>query len=175
MNRRIIFIGGIHGVGKGTVSKAICSQADTIHLSASDLIKWNEVSADEKNKKVENILGTQERLINELNFAVQEGKTYLLDGHFCLLNKNNEPEKVPFETFKKIAPIIIAVVVDDIAKIVNRLNSRDGKNYDFITLNNMQHMEVDYANELSVQLNTPFIIIKNGDPNELMRLIEKTA
>ncbi|MBA3970554.1 MAG: AAA family ATPase [Bacteroidetes bacterium] len=173
MTQRIIFIGGIHGVGKGTLSEKICATTGLIPLSASDLIKWHEVSPDGKNKKVDNILSTQERLLKGLKHTVHEDNAYLLDGHFCLLNKSNQPEKVPIETFVGIDPNIISVIVDDIAAIINRLKLRDGKEYDLNTLNEMQKLEVEYAKEISVQLNIPLIIIKNSDPKELIQLIIK--
>lgn len=100
MKRKIIFIRGIRGSGKGTISKNICSNTSIIPLTASDLIKWNEMNVDSNNKKVNNILNTQERLIKGLNSIVNNENVYLLDGHFCLLNKNNEPERVPLSTFR---------------------------------------------------------------------------
>ena len=40
----LIFVGGIHGVGKGTICTEICSQTDLIHITASEVLKWNEIS-----------------------------------------------------------------------------------------------------------------------------------
>lgn len=39
MKNDIIFIGGIHGVGKGTLCKRIESELGIIHLSASEVLK----------------------------------------------------------------------------------------------------------------------------------------
>lgn len=58
----IIFIGGIHGVGKGTVCKEIASKTDLVHITASQILKWDEISSSD-NKLVNNISSTQERLI----------------------------------------------------------------------------------------------------------------
>ena len=44
----IIFIGGIHGVGKGTICKEIASKTDIIHITASEIIKWNEIPWKQK-------------------------------------------------------------------------------------------------------------------------------
>ena len=62
LTKNIIFIGGIHGVGKGTVCKEIASKTDLIHITASEILKWNEISSSD-NKFVNNISSTQERLI----------------------------------------------------------------------------------------------------------------
>lgn len=173
MATQIIFIGGIHGAGKGTVCRSICSAHNFTHLSASDLLKWQEVSADEKNKKVADIQNTQDRLIVGLNAAIKEGEQYLLDGHFCLLNSSGKPEKVPTETFIQIAPVAIVVVIDAVQLIIDRLDQRDRKRYEFETLNQLQLLEVQYAKEIASMLSVPFISIENGNPRELVKFIKQ--
>lgn len=172
MNPQIIFIGGIHGSGKGTICKKICSEIEIVHLSASELLRWKEIS-NEKNKKVVNIPSTQERLINGLNAVVEEGKKYLLDGHFCLLNAMNKPEKISEETFIVINPMIISVVFDNINSIIKRLKERDGRDYDFNMLQGFQNMEMDYAEEIASKLKVPFLKITNGDTKNLINHIQK--
>ncbi|MFK8377112.1 ATP-binding protein [Capnocytophaga canimorsus] len=100
----IIFVGGIHGVGKSTICHRICIEQNIEYLSASELIKWRDFNKEVNNKKVDNLLFTQDRLIEGLKNRVQKDKTYILDGHYCLLNGNNEIEKIPFETFEQIKP-----------------------------------------------------------------------
>jgi len=143
----IHFIGGIHGVGKGTICSKACNQAGLAHLTASELLKWNEISAVD-NKNVENIKNTQARLIIGLNNATNTNKSYLLDGHFCLFNAEGKVEKVPLETFVKIAPKSISVVTDKVVLIKQRLEERDNKKYDFDVLENMQNTEKEYAKEI---------------------------
>lgn len=171
--RRLIFIGGIHGSGKGTVCKEICDKWPVKHLSASDLIKWKEISLDEKNKKVANVSLTQERLIIGLNAATVTDRVYLLDGHFCLLNKDNQTEKVPMVTFTEIAPMLLSIVIDDVNTIQRRLSTRDGKDYSFDVLEKMQQAEQANAKEVATQLNIPLIVIRNGDQKELIQLLNK--
>ena len=82
LTNNIIFIGGIHGVGKGTICKEIVSKTDLIHITASEILKWNEINSSD-NKLVQNISSTQERLIYGLKNLIENDKQYLLDGHFC--------------------------------------------------------------------------------------------
>ena len=42
--KNIIFIGGIHGVGKGTICKEVVLNTDLIHLTASQILKWEVIS-----------------------------------------------------------------------------------------------------------------------------------
>lgn len=104
MNKgKIIFIGGIHAVGKGTVCKELAQKFNFEHLSASQVLKWDELS-DSKNKKVQNLTTTQDRLLTNLYRIIEPNKKYLLDGHFTLLNSNGEPEKIDESTFIGIQP-----------------------------------------------------------------------
>lgn len=168
--KNIIFLGGIHGVGKGTICKEIASKTKLIHITASQILKWEEIS-ELDNKKVENISSTQERLIIGLKKLIQKNENYLLDGHFCLLNSEGIPSRVDEETFRQINPKLLTIVIDNPHEIAKRLSTRDGKIYDFKTLNNFQNMEIEYAKYLSEKHSIPYVEIKNGDFNQLLKLI----
>jgi len=47
----IVFVGGIHGVGKSTICQHICRELNMEYLSASELSKWEEINDDAKIKK----------------------------------------------------------------------------------------------------------------------------
>ncbi|MEO8253264.1 MAG: ATP-binding protein [Flavobacterium sp.] len=168
--KNIIFIGGIHGVGKGTICKQIISITDLIHITASEILKWNEIS-DRDNKLVKNISSTQERLIIGLKNLIKKDKQYLLDGHFCLLNSNEFPSRINEVTFDQINPRAIAIVIDDVQKITKRLEIRDGKIYDAKVLNELQQMEIEYAKYLANKYSIPYIEIKDGNYSKLMKTI----
>lgn len=166
----LIFIGGIHGAGKGTVCRKVCEQTDLVHITASEVLKWEEISKPD-NKKVEDIQYTQNRLIEGLNRIKEDGKSYLLDGHFCLFNSDGVAEKVPFDTFKAILPKAIVVVMADVKQIKKRLTERDNMIYDSEILQKMQSIEKEYAKEIAVEFNVPFVEIKGGDYEPLIKVI----
>ena len=168
--RNIIFIGGIHGVGKGTICKDIASRTELIHITASQVLKWEEISKLD-NKRVENIISTQERLVIGLKNLIKKDSNYLLDGHFCLLNPEGIPSRIDEETFVKINPKILTVVIDNPHEIARRLAKRDGKIYTIEDLNMFQNMEIEYAKYLSEKYSIPYIEIKNGEFNQLLKLI----
>ncbi len=168
--KNIIFIGGIHGVGKGSICKVIAAETKLIHITASQILKWEEIS-ELDNKRVENISSTQERLIIGLKNLIQKNENYLLDGHFCLLNSEGIPSRVDEDTFNQINPKILALVIDNPSEIAKRLSTRDGKIYDFEALNKFQNMEIEYAKYLSQKYSIPYVEIKNGDFNQLLKLI----
>lgn len=162
--KNIIFIGGIHGSGKGTICESIKSEIELIHLTASEVLKWDELSS-QKQKLVTDIKETQNRLLTNLNKIVEENKTYLLDGHYCLLNKNGRPEKISIQTFKDISPKKIILVVANPKTIKKRLENRDSKTYEISLIEEFQNMEVNYAKEISEILQISLIIINSEEFN----------
>jgi len=166
MTDNIIFIGGIHGVGKGTICKKLSQKYSFIHLSASEVLKWKEISKIE-NKTVKDFESTQERLIYGLSQIVKPDKKYLLDGHFCLLNAKGIPERIPEITFSKINPSAIIIITCELQTILNRLENRDNKKYDIAILRKMQDLELEFAKEISLKLDLPFFNIKSSDDKSL--------
>lgn len=164
----IVFIGGIHGVGKSTICRQICDELKLEYLSASELIKWGDINEDVQNKKVKNIPVTQDRLIIGLTNSIQKDKHYLLDGHYCLLNSENQIVNIPLDTFKLINPISLNIILGDIVEIKNRLRKRDARPYDEELLNRMQESELNYARYLSKTLGITLNIGTQNDFSELL-------
>lgn len=158
--RNIIFIGGIHGSGKGTICKFITENRVINHLTASEVLKWTDISSQE-DKKVDNINETQNRLITNLKKIIKDDEKYLLDGHYCLLNKDNEPEKIPIQTFIDISPNKLIVVTANPWLIKERLEKRDSKTYDINLIRKFQELELDYAEEISKILNVQLLILNS--------------
>ena len=174
MINNIAFIGGIHGVGKSTICRQICDEVKLEYLSASKLIKWQDINEDVQNKKVKNILATQDRLIIGLINHIHKDKSYLLDGHYCLLNSNNEIVNVPLGTFKLINPTSLNIVLGDIIEIKNRLEKRDNRPYDQELLTRLQENELNYAIHVSKTLGVTLNIGTQKDFSELLTSLHKT-
>lgn len=171
IERKIIFVGGIHGVGKGTFCKNLVENFGYQHLTASEVLKWDEIS-DLKNKEVKNIASTQERLISNLNQIIKPNHKYLLDGHFTLLNSQGEPEKIEDVTFEEINPISIMLLTCDPETIIYRLNKRDNSAHSYNTLNKMQLMEIEHANHISQKLKIPLFEVENEDKQIIYNYLE---
>ena len=163
----IVFIGGIHGSGKGTICKNICAQKGCIHLTASELLQWKDIS-DKSNKFVDNIVDTQKRLLLGLSKTIEKDKFYLLDGHFCLFNKKGEISKIPETTFMQISPKLIGVVKENVQLIKERLESRDKKHYDLNVLKQMQDKEIAYSKEIAKKLGVKHFEINSNSYYNLL-------
>ena len=166
----IYFIGGIHGVGKGIICKEIAYKTKLIHITASQVLKWEEISNND-NKLVKNINSSQDRLIKGLKNLIKKDEIYLLDGHYCLLNSDGIPCRIDEDIFDQINPKAITIVIDDVEEIAKRLESRDGKVYSIKILNELQQMEIEYAKYLSDKYSIPYIEIKDGNYTQLMENI----
>lgn len=171
-NRKIIFVGGIHAVGKGTVCKKLSKKLNFIHLSASQVLKWEEIS-DLDNKKVQDFITTQERLLTNLNKIVKPNTRYLLDGHFTLLNSLGEPEKIDEATFIEIQPELIILIICEPKIIFERLKQRDDKIYNLSVLEKMQELEVEHAKHISNMLNIPLFTVTDSDIDPILEHLEK--
>lgn len=168
MYNSIAFMGGIHGVGKSTICRQICDEVKLEYLSASELIKWKDINEDTQNKKVWDISLTQDRLIVGLENRIQKNKSYLLDGHYCLFDRENKIANVPLDTFKLINPFSLNIVIGDIIEIKQRLEKRDNRQYDQELLAQMQESELDYARYLSKALG---IVLNIGNQNDYSNLL----
>lgn len=166
VGKNIIFIGGIHGVGKSTFAKSLAKKYDISYYSSSDLIAV-EKGERFKNKSTKNINSNQDLLIDAIRKTCIEDRTYILDGHFCLLDTNNDIKKIPIETYKEIEIKSIIVLVEDVEKIAERLKTRDNTNYDLKLIEYFQQEEKNYAKKVSLELNIPIKFIKSTCGKEI--------
>jgi adenylate kinase len=157
----LIFIGGIHGVGKTTLCKRIQNDLKITHLSSSDLIAEikNEKFAS---KNIKNVTGNQDLLLEALSKHQME-KIHLLDGHFCLLNSRESVVKIPLNTFKNLNPTAIILIIDITENIIRRLNKRDNKSYSYEFIDSFQTSEIEYSKKVAENLRIPIYIFKQDE------------
>jgi len=171
----IIFIGGIHCAGKSVFSSRLVTRFDVQHVTASALIKQRV--ALKNDKSVTNVQHNQDVLIEAVEELPRTSSTVLLDGHYCLINKNYQIEKVPLETFKQLNPKGLIVVCDRPDIIRQRLHERDGTEKSEKAIAEFQRSEKEWASEIARELKVPLIQFMSpdadevGDP-ELVRLFE---
>lgn len=173
MYKNIAFIGGIHGVGKTTVCEHVCGKLNFRHLSASKIIKWEQINSDPKNKLVKNIPATQDRLVTGLNQVVAKDHLYVLDGHFCLFDKNNEVKPVPLQTFKSISPCFLGLIIGDVQQIKEHLEARDQRLYDYDILSRLQEAELSHAQYISDELGVKLCLGTRSDFSAILNTLKQ--
>lgn len=169
-SKTIVFIGGVHGVGKSTICKRICEELQLQSLSASELIKWSEVSEDPKSKLVENIPDTQRRLVRALE--QQTPGNYLLDGHLCLFNSLSEVTRISVNTFELINPSFLSVITASVEEIRLSQSERGGEVYDVKLISEMQRCEIEHANMIAEHLRIPFVQVSRSSIDYLISNIK---
>ncbi len=165
--RDIVFVGGIHGVGKSTLCTHFNNSLGISHYSASDLIKKKNRELVNSSKTVTNVSGNQNVLIEAINEYVVEDK-FLLDGHFALFNADQEVIQIPLSTFETLSPVGIVLLVDDVKAIVKRIENRDNIKHSLSKYESLQSVEIETARTVADKFNIPLFI--HDVNNELFEL-----
>ena len=153
----IVFLSGIHGVGKGYLGKKIYESMNLSLYTASNLIRQYGLQTID-DKIVTNINKNQDLLLSAICEIIPSNEDFILDGHLCLISKNNEISRIPKTTFQSIGLKVMIVLIDNPKEIANRLFKRDNKVYDEAFLDSFQAEEVKYAEELCNELNIKLLV-----------------
>lgn len=158
----MIFIGGIHGVGKTRFCKEAYDLTGIPSYSASSLISDGKGVHFPVNKNIQGIDDNQLVLISAINGLKASSNRFLIDGHFCLLDQSGHVVRINKNTFLAIAPDGILVLTEDPTVIAERRLARDGVYSNLSEIMEFQHEEITYAQELAMDMNIPIAIV-SGD------------
>lgn len=174
MKSNIVFVGGVHGVGKTTICNKIKELWKIEAYSSSQLIKKYSDGILDGKKEVKDVLKNQNILLNAIELNVSKDELVLLDGHFVLLKNDYSFENVPLEIFKNINLAGVIMIFEEAEVILERLKIRDDKIYDIDIINKFQKLELLRGKEVCEALNLNFIEFKNGDDiNKIISFINK--
>lgn len=151
---KIIFVSGVHGVGKSTLCGNLSEKFGWAHYSCSDLIKENSDYV-ESSKLVSTADRNQQALLMGLSKLTQE--VVLLDGHFCLLDKDEQVIELPFEVFDAISPSAILLATCDEEMIHQRLELRGGHVLALGKIVELQQHEVERSKSYCYDINCQLI------------------
>lgn len=164
---RIVFVGGIHGVGKTHFSDQASKVLGVPHLNASTLIAERRKAPAAVGKRVQNVEDNQAALVAAIeSHSVQLGRV-LLDGHFCLLDAAGSVVSIPIETFRRLAPVAVVVLLGDIEVIQQRLRDRDRGEFSINLLSNLQSAECTHAETVCSQLNIPMCLVRHASEHSV--------
>lgn len=171
----MIFVSGVHGVGKTYFCNIIKEKLGIKNYSASQLIterRKRDFSAD---KCVSDIDDNQLLLLDAINELRQAGDEFILDGHFCLLNEEGVIKRIPVETYTLLKPDIMILLLENPKIIAERRFQRDGIRQDECTIIDFQEAEKVYATEIAEQLNIPLEVSEGASDLERIMEIIKTG
>lgn len=168
----LVFVGGIHGVGKSTLCSSTCEEIGFVHLTASELVRMGTSKPLRADKRVSDIKENQGILAKSLKRLRLKEKDYVLDGHFTLLDGTGNIKEIPVQTFEAIHPDQLIVVTEEPKIVAMRLIERDIKQYDENFLRKMQDSEILHAKRIGKALKIPVHFISSNDPNGLILILK---
>ena len=166
----MIFVSGIHGVGKTYFCNMIKEKLGIRNFSASQLIAEKRKRNFSVDKCVSDIDDNQLFLLDAINELRQAGEEFILDGHFCLLNEEGVITRIPMETYTLLKPDTMILLLESPKIIAERRYQRDGIRQDECTINNFQDAEKADATEIAGQLNIPLEV--SSGASDLERIVE---
>lgn len=167
---QLIFISGVHGVGKSTLCEQLNKHVKLPAYSCSDLIKKNS-SYVEKSKFIgDELKDNQSALLKGLKSL--RGQSILLDGHFCLLGDNSNIIELEYGIFDDIAPSVIINVIAEASQIHERLKMRDGRAMDISLIEKLQDQECFHAHNFGNSRGITVVNYRSGNSiSDLLQLI----
>lgn len=172
MKRNLIFVTGIHGVGKTSRCRAISDKFGLLYLNAGEVInREKEIHNIVKDKRVADVVDNQNFLIKGLNKSASE-KNLLLDGHLTLISNGYEIEKVPTRFLREINPALIILLMNNPDEIVKNLRNRDLKDYTVELITSQQEIESKYAEQVAKELNVQIVKFNSYDEAGIIHFLK---
>ena len=154
----MIFISGVHGVGKSYFCNLVKESTGIDCFSASTLIRERKKQGFPADKRVADIDENQLYLLAAVDDLRSNLGEFLLDGHFCLLNTEGVITRISLDTFTTLKPEAIILLTEEPEIIAKRRQERDGVDHKASDIKAFQDEEVKYAKEVSELLQVPLKI-----------------
>ena len=166
----MIFISGVHGVGKSYFCDMVKAATGIESYSASTLITQKKHSGFAKDKLIPDIDDNQQYLLQAVNELKGSGQNFILDGHFCLLNATGDITRIPYDTFTSLKPDAIILLTEKSEVIAARRRERDGIGASIQEIEAFQQEECAYAKEVAADISARLFV--SGGAGDLTQAIE---
>lgn len=169
----IVFVGGIHGVGKTYLGAPVAKQLGMRHATASKLIREERgLQSWGTDKRVEGIDENQAALISATNRLRSCGHKILLDGHFVLRGANGEFKEIDLQVFRDMQLGAVLLLEASLDSVMQRLNARGDVSWTITELQHFAELENAHAHQVSAELGIPFSCIPNPSERTFANAIE---
>ncbi|WP_136194001.1 ATP-binding protein [Actinomyces procaprae] len=159
----MIFIGGVHGVGKSHFCKRVKEVTGIEVYSASTLIASKKHAGFKGDKLISGIDDNQQYLLQAVSELRVSIRNFILDGHFCLLNDFGEVIRVSHDTFTTLRPDVIMLLTEKPEVIAARRMDRDGIEVSAHEIDAFQQEERAYAEEVADDLGVNLFVSTGTD------------
>lgn len=154
----MIFISGVHGVGKTYFCDMVREVLGINAYPASRLIAGKKKAGFDSSKLVSDIDKNQQYLLVAVDELRQKEGNFILDGHFCLLDTSGIVTRISVDTFTSLKPEAIILLTEKPEVISRRRKERDGIDVTPESINAFQTEEQKYAEEVAAQIGAKLFI-----------------
>lgn len=153
----IVFVGGIHGVGKTYLGAPAAKHLGIRHATASQLIREERgLQTWGADKRVAGIDENQAALISATARMRADGQRLLLDGHFVLRDTNGSLTEVDVEVFQDLRIGAVLLLTADIDVVLDRLHERGDHSWPESELQLLAQREEAHARLVATELGLQF-------------------
>jgi adenylate kinase len=170
----VVFVGGVHGVGKSTCCAQVAQLDGCLHVTASEIIRRERAQAiASAGKLVADVDGNQELLIRGFHAFRQQAGTspILLDGHFAMRNGLGGIQSVSVDVFTSLGIDRVVCLTDEPSAIAARVRQRDGTAPPDREVAELQDAELQHGRNIAATLAIPFMLLQGGDIEGLRRYL----
>ncbi len=158
---KVIFIGGVHGAGKGTLAKQVSSEIGIQYFTASDLIKEYKKAPVDHQKNVIDAEKNQEYLITAVLDKAANFHELILDGHFTLWSDQTITH-IPMVVFRRLPIQAIILVEESPETVAFRLTDRDGSSKSIEQITIALKEERNRARLVQKEIGVPMIEVRSN-------------
>lgn len=162
----MIFICGVHGVGKSYFCGKLKEITGVKTYTSSRLIEQKKKVSFAVDKKIIDIDDNLNYLLAAVEELKEKNSFFLLDGHFCLLDKEGTITRIPEKIFMDLRPEAIVLLTEKVEIIAQRRMTRDGIKINLEQVRRFQEAETAYVKEIAEKLGVPLKISQGSEDFE---------
>ena len=171
----VIFLAGVHGVGKTFLGKPASSVLGLQYATASSLIKagLNDEENWLEDKRTSDVDKNQEILISSVFKLIRDSNNPLiLDGHFVLRNQQGHLVELPSSVFQRLGVSSVILIEAPASVIAERLVAR-GAPQSLSNIEELANAERENAERTCNELNIPLFKLLSPSQEQLINTIQK--
>ena len=161
----IIFVAGVHGVGKTSSCNHVSDLIGQPLYTASAIIRAEKATLlSDQSKQVRDVNENQDILVQGVYKLFSESvERFLLDGHFTLINTQGHIESIGIDIFSRINLDGVVIFQDAPKKLCQRLYERDEKSCSVSEVTAHQDAELNQAQFVAEKLDVPIFQLEAFD------------
>lgn len=169
----LIFIAGVHGVGKTFLGEPVAKSLGLNFASASSLIRRHVGGENwDKNKVTSGVDRNQEILVKAVDSVRALSKILVLDGHFVLRDPNGGLVRLAVDVFERLRIDAIVLMEAPVDVVLERVRMR-GALLAEGDCKELADAESQHAECVAAHLGVPLVKLKQPSFDELRAKMER--